>query len=166
MQLRTDDPFSEDVLDVQQLVVPPLGCQLWDRRRFDGQERSCRFVIGLPRRNRHQLAFGITKRREFPAKYATRVDVDRPVQPLGLRNRSVTVDYYRSTAILGSPVASHREAKLIRFTCCLPIQREIADLSRPTALHLFLHPSVSNHELAVVEHIMAHKAVEERTSLI
>ena len=43
----------------------------------------------------------------------------------------------------------------------LAVEGEVPDLARPSTLHLLLHPGVGDHEVAVVEDVMAHQPVEE-----
>ncbi len=155
-----DDPLAQYVLGVEHLVVDLLsrqgGCPLVGR-----QERSSRFTVRSGGGDRHELLLRVAEGGELASEDAAGVDVDRTVQPVGLRDRRMTVDDHRLAPVFRRPVEADGQAELVGLAGRLAVEGEIPDLARAPPLHLLIHPGVGDHELAVVEDVVAHEAVQE-----
>ena len=102
------------------------------------------------RRNGGQLLLRVAKRRQLPAKHASRIDIDRSVQPLWFANRSVPVHDHCLATIIGCPVVAHREPEFVRLPCGFAEQRERPDGCGAPPLHFFLHARMRHDQLAIV----------------
>src|SRR2546422_1075993 len=109
----------------------------------------------MPGWYRDQFVFRISQRGQLATKDAAGVNVDGVIQPFWLRDGRVTVNHPRLAPILFGPRVANRKTKLVRLASGLSEQRKFADLARAAPLHFFLHAGVSDHQLAVVEHVMA-----------
>ena len=153
-----DDALAVDVLDVQQIVVRTQHV------RFVcvvGKKRFGRLVVRFPGFDLDELALGIPKGRELAAENATRVDADRAVEPVRLGHRGMAVDDHRLTTVVGCPIVPDRQAILVCLAGGLAVQAELAHARRRAALELLFETRVSDDELAVVQHVVAHQAVNE-----
>src|SRR6516164_4436165 len=112
-------------------------------------------------RHRYQLSFRITKRCELSAKYASGIDADRIVEPLGFGNRRVAVNDHRLPAIIGGPVVTNRQAVFVRLSSRFAVHRKLANHPRTTPVHLFTEASMRHDETTTVEHVMAHETIQE-----
>ncbi len=155
-----DETLAQHVLGVEHLVVDLLS-RLGRCPSLGRQERSRRFAVRTDCGHRHELLLRVAEGGEFAAENAAGVDVDRPVQPVGLRNRCMTIDDHRLTSVFRRPVEADGQAELVGLAGGFPVEGEVTNLGRAPSLHLLLHPGVSDNELAVVEDVVAHEAVEE-----
>ena len=72
------------------------------------------------------------------------------------------VDNRGTATVFGRPVIANWQAELVRLARGLAIEGEVPDPAGSAPLHLLAQPGVRDHELAVVQHIVADQAVEER----
>ena len=155
-----DDPLAQHVVGVEHVVVSLLRRE---RRGllFVGQEGPGRLAVGPRGRDRDELLLRVAQGGELAAEDAAGVDVDRAVEPLRLGDRRVAVDDHRRAPVFRRPVVAHRQAELVGLAGRLAVQGEVPHLARAPPLHLRLHPGVGDDQLAVVEDVVAHQAVEE-----
>ena len=125
------------------------------------REGPQRLLIGAACGDRDELALGIAQGSQAAAEDAAGVDIDRVIQPLGPRHRRVAVDDRRLSVVLGHPVVAHGQAKLVGLARRLAVEGERAHLARAAPLHRFLESGMGDDELAIVEDVVAHQAVEE-----
>ena len=78
----------------------------------------------------------------------------------------MAVDDHRLAAVLGGPVAAHRQAELVGLAGRLAVQRESRTLPEPRPCISSFMPGVGDDELAAVEHVVADQAVEEADELL
>ena len=131
-----------------------------------GQERPGRLAVGPGGGDRDELPLRVAEGGELAAEDAAGVDVDRAVEPLGLGDRRVAVDDHGRPAIFRRPVVADGQAELVGLAGRLAVEGEVPDPARAPPLHLLLHPGVGDHELAAVEDVVAHQAVEEVGELL
>ena len=93
-------------------------------------ERPGRFAVRSPRRDRDELALGVTLRGQLAAEHATGVHVHRAVEPLRLGHRRVAVHHRRGTAALRRPVPPNREPELVGLAGRLAVEREVPHEAR------------------------------------
>ena len=151
MQPRRDNSLSDHVINVEQIVLHLLRSERGHgfRRRGDNWFHGLR--VHRTRCDGNHLLLRIPQGRQTPTEDAARIDVDRPIQPIGLRHGSVAIYHHRSAAVLSRPVVTHGQSEFVGLAGRLAIQREIAHLSRTAPLHLLFHPRVCNHELSLVQ---------------
>src|SRR6266481_2361477 len=113
MQARADEAFAYDVFQIKQVVLSMLGTKI--RRRCFWLKWAYRLVISASSGDGHEFFLRIAKRGELAAKDTASVDVDGAIEPFGFGNRSVTVNNHSLTAVIGSPVVSDLQTKLINL---------------------------------------------------
>ena len=128
---------------------------------FGLYEGACGFAIRPGGGHGHEVPLGVAQGRELAAEDAAGVDIDRPVEPVGLGHRRVAVDNHCLAPVLRCPVEADGQPELVGFACRLAVEGEVPDLCRASALHLLLHPRVSDDQLAIVEDKVADETVEE-----
>ncbi len=163
-QAGCDDPLAEHIIGVEQVIAGLLGGERGLGRLLE-QERAGRLAVNPRGRNRHELAFRIAQGRQLAAEDATGVDVDRLVEPLRKRNRRVTVDDGSSAAIILGPVAPNRQAQIVGLARRFTIECKVAHPARGAALHRLFHSGMGDHQLAVVEHIVADQGIDKISQL-
>ena len=99
-----------------------------------GQERPRRRVVLARRGHGHQLALRPAQRGQLAAEDAAGVDVDRVVEPFGLRHRRVAVDDGRRPAVVDRPGAADRQPELVGLARRLAVQGELAHAAGAAAL--------------------------------
>ena len=109
----------------------------------------------------HDLALGIAQRCELATEDTAGINVDRVVEEERLGYGRVSIDHECLTAIVRRPVVANGQAKLIRLSRRLAEEGELSHCSRPATVHGLLQASVGNDQLAIVEDIVADKAIEE-----
>ena len=160
MQTRAHDALARHVGEVEQIVVLLLRGQNGSLG-FGWQKWLARFGVSIFSRNGNQFFFGITQCRELSAENAAGINVDGAVQPFRFGHRRMPINHHRRPAIFSRPIVAHRQSKLVGFAGRLPEQRELPHCARAAPLHGFLHASVGDDELAIIEDIMAHEFVDE-----
>ncbi len=155
-----DDPLAEHVLGVQQIVVNLLARQR-RRLRLLGQERPNRLAVCPSGGHRHELPLRPAQCGQLTAEHAAGVDVRCAVEPFRLGNRRVAVDHCRPAAILGSPIAADGQAELVGLARRFAVKGELPHLARAAPLHLLFHAGMGDHQLPVVQYIMADQFVKE-----
>jgi hypothetical protein len=160
MERRLHDALSEHVLEVEQVVVQLL---VRERRRRDvlGQERLGWLVVGACRGNADELALRPAEGRELAAEDAPGVDAEGVVQPRGLGHRCMAVHDGGATPIVLRPWVPHGQAVLVGLSRRLAEKGKLADDARAAPLERLLEPRVRDDELAVIEHVVTHQAVDE-----
>src|SRR5690348_2681210 len=164
MKPRGDEAFSDDVFEIEQVVVALLSSQNGQGRLRN--ERLRRLVVRASGRNGNQFFFRITERRKFSAEDATGVDVNSAIQPFGLGDRGMAVDDGGLAAVVSGPVVTDGETKLVDFARGFPEEREIAHGGGPATLHLFLHAGVGDNEAASIENVVADERVKKPDDLL
>src|SRR5713101_914134 len=154
-QTRRDESLAENVFRIEHIVVLLLrregrGCD------FIGLQGSDRICINLSRRNSYELFLRVSECRQLAAKNTTGVNVDRPIEPFCVGDRSVAIDDHCGSAIFGSPVVTHRKTEFIRFAGGFAEETKVAYLLRTPSLHLLLQARMSNHEFAAVQDVMTY----------
>ena len=124
-------------------------------------ERANRVRVRLPGRNGDELLLGPAQGRELAAEHAAGIDVDRAIEPFGLRHGRVAIDHAGTSAVLGRPVVADGQPELVGLARRFAEQREVPHLGRPAPLHLRLHAGVRDDEPAVVEDVVADEAVQK-----
>ena len=76
------DPFSNHVLEIEQIIVLLLRSKLRLRGDRRCHQRPDRLRVSAFRRDRDNLLLRITQRRQSASENTTVIDVDRPVQPV------------------------------------------------------------------------------------
>ena len=128
---------------------------IWRKKRF------LRLGISLPGRNGYQFPLRVAQRSQLSPEDAAGINIDRTVQPFRFRHRRVAIDHHGRAAIFRRPIISHWQAKFIGFAGRFAEQRKIAHRPGTTALHGLLHARVGNHQLAVVQDVVADQLVDE-----
>src|ERR1700693_4589968 len=77
----------------------------------------------------------------------------------------MAVDHHRSSPILGGPVVSNGQSKLVRLPRRFSVESKVAHLTRTASLHLFFHASVGDDQLSVIQDVVADELVEEFADL-
>ena len=83
----------------------------------------------------------------------------------GTGHRRVTVDDRSAAPVILGPVAANGQPQVVGLAGCFAVECEVAHPARGAALHRLFHSGVGDHELAVVEYVVAHQGVEELSQL-
>src|SRR6478609_3109022 len=94
------------------------------RRVAEGADR---FAIDARRRDGDDLLFRPTQRGQIAAETTAGIDAERVVHPLGLDDRSMSVDDCGAAAISGGPMVANGEPKLVGLATSLAIETEFAN---------------------------------------
>jgi len=137
-----------------------LGSQCRSKT-FRSEKRLFGLGIGLPGWYGYQFPFRIAQRSQLPTKDAASIDIDRAVEPFGFGHRRMAIDHHGRPSVFRRPVVSHRQAKLVDFAGRLTKQRKIPHCRRAAPLHGFLHASVRNDQLAVIQDVMTHQFMDK-----
>ena len=82
-------------------------------------------------------------------------------------NRAPEPEYDRKpiticlTPVFRRPVKPDWQTELVSLAGSLSVEGKVPNLTGAPPLHLLFHPGMGDHELAVVEDIVAHEVVEE-----
>ena len=123
VQPGRDEPFASHIVYVEEIIIGLLRVQsrCWGCR----QERPNGIGVGGEGCHRHQFLLRPAQGSQPAAEHATGIDIDRAVEPLGLRNGRVSVDDARTASILRCPVVANGQAELVRLSGCLTEKCEI-----------------------------------------
>ncbi len=152
-----DDPLAQHVLHLE---------HAWVALARQRRQRPDRLVPDLFGRHRDQLALGIAQRGEPPAEDAAGVDAERVVLPDRVHHGRVAVDDRGPAAIVLRPRVPHGQPVLVGLAGGLAVQRELADPAGGPPLVRLLQAGVRDHQLAVVEHVVADQPVHELLGLL
>ena len=103
----------------------------------------------------------MTQRRQFAAKHASGVNVDGAVQPLGFRDRRMSIYHHRPATIVSRPVVPNGQSELICLACRIPPYGKIPHPPRRPVLVSLLHPCMRHNKMPAIQHIMPDEAVDE-----
>ena len=143
-QPRLHAPAAGYICQVEHLVARLLHRQ--------GAHRIGVLRLG---RDGYEFQLGIAQGRQFAAKDAAGVDVDRVVDPLRPRHRGVSIDDAGAAPVLGRPIAAHRQAKFVLLAGRVPVQGKRPHGPRGATGHFLLHAGVRHHQRTLVEDIVA-----------
>jgi hypothetical protein len=155
-QAGRDRAAAEQVAEVEEVVVGLLGGLFGG-----GSQRAGGLAVDGAGGDAGELELGVAEGGEGSAVDAAGVDADRSVEPLGLGDRGVAVHDDRPAAVLAGPVVADGEAVLVGLAGGLAVEGELADGTGAAALQALLEAGVGDHELAVVEHVVADEGVDE-----
>ena len=88
-----------------------------------------------------------------------------PFTHVGFGHRRVAVHDRGAPAVVVGPGVANRQAELVGLAGRVAVERERAHGVGRAAVHVLGQPGVRDHELAAVEHGVAHEAVDERVDL-
>ena len=147
---------ADHIADVEHVVV-----RLLRRAMGCGNEGPREFGIRFERGHGNAFSFRIAQSRKRAAIDATRVDVDRVVEPFGPRHGRMPIDDSGRAAIPGGPIQADGQAKFVGLARGLAIEGKGSHRARCAPDQFFFHPRVCHDEIAAVERVMADETVEE-----
>src|SRR5260370_36854680 len=94
-------------------------------------------------------------------EYGAGIDINSVVQPLRLRNWSVTINYHCFASIFRGPVITDGQPELICFTGCFPVEAELPNGGRTAPMHLLAKTSMSDNQSAPIQDIVTDQSIQE-----
>src|SRR3954464_13141275 len=111
MQARFDNTFTDNVVNVEQVLLLLLVGKANARGDRLRSERLRRHVVLAKRRDGDEFLFRVAERSQLASEDTAGINVDGAVQPFGFSYRSVSVYDHRFAAVIGGPVVSDGQAK-------------------------------------------------------
>ena len=130
-------------------------------RRTLGDQRLGRLPVDLLGRDRDELLFRVAECGESATEHAAGVDADGPVEPDGLGDGRVAVDDGGPAPVVLGPRVPHREPVLVGLSGGVAVEGEGAHRARGPALHVLGQSGVGDHQVALVQHVVADQPVDE-----
>ena len=160
MQARDNLVLALHVGNIEQIVMHLLRAARlgFHRGRLEWPDGR---TVDLRRRDRHQLFLRIAQGRELPTEYTAGIQANRIIEPLRLGDGRVPVCHEGLPSIVRCPVVADGQTKLVRLACGFAVERKGPDSARGTSLHRRGQAGMGHHEPPVVQHIMAHQALEK-----
>ncbi len=158
VQRGLDDAAAGHVGEVQRTALAGTRCVR--------QHRADRCVPLLFRLHPDQFALGVAQRGEPAAEDAAGVQADGVVEEARHRHGRVPVDHQRLAPVLLGPRVAHRQAVLVGLPGGVAVEGVRSDPAGGAAVVLLRQAGVADHQLAVVQQVVADQVAHEGADLL